>query len=58
MHCCILARLVTGMDIRKGLNYLQVWRSLGLGWVLIHRLAAPCLPPGDGEAQVLVCEFR
>jgi len=45
------------MDTKKGWNYLQGWRNLGLGWVLIHRLAVLCLSPGDGEAQVLVCEF-
>jgi len=57
-NLCILVHLATGIPTRKGLIYSQVGKNLVFGLVLICRLAASCLPPGDDDAQTLFCEFR
>jgi len=58
MYCRILVSVSGRDEYWKRVESVAGMKKLGLCGVLIHRLAALCLPPDDGEAQVLFWRFQ
>jgi len=51
MYCCILVNVSGRDEYWKMDESVAGMKKPGLYGELIHRLAAFCLPPGDGEAR-------
>jgi len=58
MYCRILVSVSGRDEYWKKAESIAGMKKPGLCGVLIHRLAAFCLPPGDGKAWVLFWRFQ